>query len=164
MRKIDSSGLAECRFQAELFEESCRKRECSSRVFIRRFMNSKLAQRMDADGYLVEVMDIDSALDDLDEQYGATDYGVEKYTPDELHWIGYIYRYWAFISGRNSKSIYRLIKADELRNLYYPYHSLDPEQAIERIMESHNITDTDDMARAVKILRQVRAKRNGNGT
>ncbi|MBO4461076.1 MAG: antitoxin [Clostridiales bacterium] len=159
MRIMDSYGLAECRFQAELFEASCEKQACSSKIFVRRFMNSDLAERIDRDSFLYEVADIDSAFEDLDGQYGKSDYGVEKYTPDELHWIGYIYRYWAYITGKTSKSIYKLIKTDELRDLYYPYHSLDPEQAIDRIKESKNIVDVDDITRGVEILRRVRAKR-----
>ena len=56
MRKIDSLGLKLCSFQAQLFEESLSKCECSSRIFARRFLNSDLAKRMDNDGFLFEAL------------------------------------------------------------------------------------------------------------
>ena len=66
MRKIDSLGLKLCNFQAQLFEESLNKYECSSRIFVRRFMNSDLAKRMDNDGFLFESLTITDALDEIE--------------------------------------------------------------------------------------------------
>ena len=48
---------------------------------------------------------------------------------------------------------------DTENKLYFPYHSLDPEQAIERIKESKGIVPEDDIKRGVEILRKVREKR-----
>jgi len=53
-----------------------------------------------------------------------------------MYWIGYIYRYWCFTDTVSSKNLYRRIKPDELRKLYFPYHSMDPGQAVERIKEA----------------------------
>ena len=52
--------------------------------------------------------------------------------------------------------MYKLIKPEDLRKVYFPYHSLDPEQAIERIKESIQIDDEDDIKKGVKILRKIR--------
>ena len=158
MRQMDSYGLAECRFQAKLFELSATYQSCSSKIFIRRFMNSDLARRMDGKGFLYEATDTMSAFAELDEQYGISDYGKEKYSAEELHWIGYLLRYWVYISGRSSKSLYKLISTEELRDLYFPYHSLDPEQAINRIKEAKGIHDIDDIAYGVEVMRRVRKK------
>ncbi len=76
-----------------------------------------------------------------------------------MHWIGYIYRYWAYISGRTSKEVYRLVKPGQLRRLYFPYHSLDPRQAIERISEASGFgitNEASDISKGVIALRKVR--------
>ena len=90
-------------------------------------------------------------------------YNGNKYSEPEMYWIGYIYRYWAYTSAKTSKQIYRIIKPKELRDLYYPYHSLDPAQAIERILEAKGINENDLTAKGVKILREI-IKRNDNNS
>ena len=47
MRKIDKDGLLLCELQATAFENSVDKMESSSEIFIRRFMKSKIAKRLD---------------------------------------------------------------------------------------------------------------------
>ena len=75
-----------------------------------------------------------------------------------MHWIGYIYRYWAYTYEKSSKQLFKYIKSEKLRNLYFPYHSLDPAQAIERILEAKGIDNYDQIARGVEIVRRVRKK------
>ena len=159
MRKIDSLGLKLCNFQAQLFEESLNKYECSSRIFVRRFMNSDLAKRMDNDGFLFESLTITDALDEIEQQYGESTYGKEKYTVEEMHWIGYIYRYWSFSYGLTSRQIYKISKPEQMRKLYFPYHSLDPRQAIDRIIEGTGMETTNEaysISRGVEILRKIK--------
>ena len=47
MKKMDEYGKKLCSFQAELFKESVVQQACSSKIFIRRFMKSELAERID---------------------------------------------------------------------------------------------------------------------
>lgn len=163
MREMDHYGLQMCKFQGELFEESLRKTECGSKVFLRRFMLSDLAERMDKYGFLFEATDVGDALLEIETQYGPTAYGQIKFGEEALYWTGYLYRYWAYISGMSSKQLYRIIKPEELNKLYYPYHSLDPEQAIARIMEAKGLTEEDQIKRGVEILRRIRARRAAEG-
>lgn len=158
MKKMDSYGLKICAFQAEIFEKSVFDLECSSKVFVRRFMYSDLASRMDSNGYYFEATGIEDAFDELERQYGPTEYGQHKYSAEEMHWIGYMYRYWAYTYEKRSKQLFRYIKPEKLRALYFPYHSLDPAQAIERILESDGKDEKDQIARGVEILRRVRKK------
>lgn len=160
MRKIDSYGLKLCNYQAELFQRSLTETTCSSMIFIRRFMFSNLAKRMDTDGFLFDTTDISNALQEIEEQFGTSTYGKEKFSTEEIYWIGYIYRYWSYMSQKSSKQIYQLVKPNELRKLYFPYHSLDPEMSIERIKEAKSISDMDDLKKGVAILRKVRKKYN----
>lgn len=161
MRKMDSLGLKICSYQALLFESSIEKTDCSSKVFIRRFMNSNLAKRMDSVGFMFHSLDVSDAINEIEEQYGASAYGVEKFTVEEMYWIGYIYRYWAYVTEKSSKQIYKIVKPEKLKKLYFPYHSLDPLQAIERIMEEIEPVEQsglDDIAKGVIALRKVRNK------
>lgn len=161
MKKMDSLGLKICSYQAVLFEESLLHAECSSKIFIRRFMNSNLANRMDNIGFLFDSTDVLDAIAEVEDQYGKSTYGIEKFTIEEMHWIGYIYRYWAYITGQSSKQVYKMVKPEKLKKLYFPYHSLDPMQAIERITEEINPDDTDkldDITKGVIALRKARNK------
>ena len=163
MRKIDSLGLKLCSFQAQLFEKSISKCECSSRIFAKRFLNSDLAKRMDNDGFLFESLAITDAIDEINKQYGESTYGKEKYTTEEMHWIGYIYRYWSYSYELTSKQIYKIVKPEQMKKLYFPYHSLDPQQAIERILEGAGIkivNEEDAISRGVEILRKIKNKYN----
>lgn len=158
MRKMDEIGLKLCKMQAEVFEASFIKMECSSLIFMRRFMYSQVARRMDGEGFLFESCDVNQILEEINAEFGISSYGKEKYSRNELYWIGYIYRYWSYAYQKTSKQVYKIMKPQELRSLYYPYHSLDPAQAIERILEAKGMDENDLTARGVKIMREIMKK------
>lgn len=159
MRKFDDYGLKMCRFQGELFAESIEKTNCSSPIFLRRFMYSKVAQRMDSDGFLYESISQSDVIEEINAEFGDSDYGKIKYDSEEMYWMGYLYRYWCYTYEINSKKVYKMIKPEELKKLYYPYHSLDPELAIERIVEAYELGEEDYIKRGVELLRKL--KNNG---
>jgi len=160
MKSVNENGLNVCRIQGELFRESVDKTDCSSPVFLRRFMYSKAAARMDHGGFLSESASLDDIFEEIDEEYGKSFYGRVKYDYEEMYWIGYIYRYWCFTDTVSSKNLYRRIKPDELRKLYFPYHSMDPGQAVERIKEAHGIKAEDYTARGVELLRKIKKEKH----
>ena len=160
MRKIDEIGLKLCKMQADVFSASVKETECSSPIFMRRFMNSQVAQRMDLGGFLFEACDTNQIFDEINTEFGESSYGKDKYSEAELYWIGYVYRYWSYTYQKSSKQIYKFIKPKELRGLYYPYHSLDPAQAIERILEAKGVNERDLTAKGVKILRDIMKNEN----
>ena len=47
------------------------------------------------------------------------------------------------------------MKPKDLRKLYYPYHSLNPAQAIERILEGSGSNEDDYTEKGVQILRGI---------
>lgn len=155
MKKIDEEGLRLCALQAEVFADSLTATQCSSLVFIRRFMNSEVAARMDRNGFLLEACDVTSIFNEVEAQYGPTSYGKERYGREELYWLGYLYRYWTYTYEKSSKQVYKQMKPKNLRKLYYPYHSLDPAQAIERILESSGSKEEDYTEKGVQILRGI---------
>jgi len=133
MNKPDHDGLILCRMQGRIFELSLSE-DCSSAVFIRRFMNSDVAGRMDELFFLETSQSERQAVDEIRGSYERS-YGSGKFEKEELYWMGYLYRYWAYCTGLRSFQIYRICNATELRKRYYLYHTLSPEMAIERIME-----------------------------
>lgn len=121
-----------------------------------KFIYSKTVERVDRGNVLFEAFSAADAMKEIEEEYGASDYGKIRYGREELYWIGYVYRYWSYTRGMSSRAVYRLIKPEELRKLYFPYHSLDPSQAVERIMEAKGLLEEDYIKRGVEILRRMR--------
>ena len=160
MKKIDKDGQILCELQAKAFENSIEKMNSSSEIFIRRFMKSKIAQKLDDASILESNMQANDILQLVDEEYGVTNYGSVKYTRNEMYWIGYIYRYFAITYEMTSSQVYKIVKPKELRGLFLPYHTLDPAQAIERIMEAKGRVQNEDyeLERQYKIFKMIRER------
>ncbi|MDO4500840.1 MAG: antitoxin [Erysipelotrichaceae bacterium] len=138
-RKINSDGLLLCELQAKTFELSCDLCKCSSEIFIRRFMNGEITEIIDDESIIMTTLQSRDVIAEIENQYGESEYGTIKFTKNEMYWIGYIYRYYCFTYGRSSKQAYRQIKPRELRDVYLPFHTLSPENAIERILEAKGL-------------------------
>ena len=128
----------ECKYQADFFELSTNKKDCSSVVFIKQFSNSKLAKAMDNRSYLFLADDITKAYDSLKKEKKLT-LGKEIYPKKVMSWIGYIMRYMAIKYEYTTKNVYSIIKPKELYGMYEAYHSLDNDLVCERILEAKNI-------------------------
>lgn len=157
MKKIDKDGLLLCEIQAESFEKSI-ELSSSSDIFIRRFMYSEIAKKMDDLSLLGTNLQANDVLDLINEEYGESNYGKVKYTKNEMYWIGYIYRYFAYTYNISSLNVYKIIKPKELRSLFLPYHTLDCSEAIERIMESKGLlyNEEEKIQRQYNIFKKVR--------
>ena len=160
MKKIDNDGLVLCEIQAKAFELSCDEQNTSSEIFIRRFMNSEVAKRLDNMTLLQSNIQAADLLVLIDEEYGRSDYGSVKYSPNELYWIGYIYRYFAYTYDKTSKQVYKTVKPKELRGLFLPYHTMDPAQAIDRSLEAKGLANEndDEEKRQFEIYKRIRKK------
>lgn len=158
MRKIDSDGLLLCEIQANTFEKSIKKMDCSTEIFIRRYMKSDIVKMFDDESILDTNYQARDILDCINEEYGLTHYGSVKYHSDEMYWIGYIYRYYCYTYELKSIQAYKRIKPKELRDLYLAYHTLDPSQAIERILEAKNLptNEEEEIFRQYEIYKKIR--------
>lgn len=158
MKTIDRDGLLLCELQAKTFELSVDTVAASSAIFVRRFMNSKTAKWLDSGTILASNMQPADLLALVEEQYGPSGYGSEKYTYNEMYWMGYVYRYYAYTYQCSSVSVYKTIKPKELRGLFLPYHTLDPSQAIERILEAKGISENRelDIMHQYEVFRRIR--------
>lgn len=158
MKKIDKDGLLLCESQAKTFELSQQYTHSSSDIFIRRFMNSKVAKSFDNKEVLQTNIQPKDVLDRIEEQYGLSTYGSVKYSANELYWMGYLYRYFSYTYDLSSVQVYKVVKPKELRSVFLPYHTMDTAQAIERILESKNLLRDDDaeMQRQFEIFKKIR--------
>ena len=159
MKSTDRDGLLLCDIQAKVFELSLSCTGCSSEVFIRRFMYSEVATLMDNLSFLDSNLQAKDVLDGIDEEFGKTEYGSVKYTANEMHWIGYIYRYFAFTCEKTSKQVYKIIKPKELRGLYLPYHTMDPSKAVDMILEAKCLAmdEEAELQRQYEIFKRIRS-------
>lgn len=160
MKKMERDGLLLCELQATAFEKSIDKLDSSSEIFIRRFMKSQIAKRIDNESVLESNIQANDILELILEEYGATSYGTVKYTHNEIYWIGYIYRYFVITYELTSAQVYKTVKPKELRAVYLPYHTMDPSQAIERILEAKGmlLDDESELRRQYEIFQRIRNK------
>lgn len=160
MKKMDSDGILLCELQGATFELSLEKVETSSPIFIRRFMNSDVVKLFDNGSILQTNLQPQDIIEYIEEEYQELKYGKEKYTNNEMYWIGYLYRYFSYTYELSSYRVYKMVKPKELRNLYLPYHTLSVEQAIERILEAKNIRlEVDDIEKQFEIYKKIRKDR-----
>lgn len=160
MKKIDNDGLLLCEMQAKAFELSREAQNTSSEIFIRRFMNSEVAKRLDNMTILQSNMQAADFFTLIDDEYGRSEYGSVKYSQNELYWIGYIYRYYAYTYDKTSRQVYKTVKPKELRGLFLPYHTMDPAQAIDRILEAKGLANdnVDEEKRQFEIFKRIRKR------
>ena len=125
-----------CELQACIFEYSINRFSCSSSFFIARFMNGINAKELDDKNNYHNYYSPNYVLDTLDFLYPSLNqkHG-EKYLPEIIRWIGYIYRAWSIIKNRSSYDLYKLIKAEKLLSLYDSFHTFGVEYCIERLEE-----------------------------
>lgn len=163
-RRPDYDGLILCRLEAEIFEASLTYFSGSSEIFIRRFSHSSLADSFDAKSLSRTGDSVWKCLDGLKKEYGDIRYGKEKFSPEEMYWIGYIHRFFCLSYGVSSLEAFKILKAADLRKVYSPYHSLDCAAAIERMLESRGRTlNQEELEEKVKsIYRRMLKEETGN--
>ncbi len=158
MKKISKDGLLLCELQAEAFENSLNRMDSSSEIFIRRFMKSEIVKSFDNGSILDSNIQPNDVLELINEEYGISNYGSVKYNANEMYWIGYIYRYFAYTYEMTSAKVYNIVKPKELRGLFLPYHTMDSSQAIERILEAKGLllNEEEELSRQYQIFKRVR--------
>ena len=161
MNKIDKDGLLLCEIQGKTFEISIENYTTGSEVFMRRFMNSQVAKEFDDLSILDTNIYEKDIMIRLDEEYGVSNYGKVRYTKNEMFWIGYMYRYFSYTYKKTSRQVYKIIKPKELRGLFLPYHTMDPAQAIERILEAKGLPVNGEMTieQQYMVFKRIRLER-----
>lgn len=135
MREFDDDCLLMCKIQGRIFEYSLKYLNCSSPLFIKKYMNGDDALSMDELRFLnTTKSDIQVLLDMEDKEFGTT-----KYNADELFWMGYIYRYWSYTRNISSKKLFKMCPGRVLVKFYPRGSFLSEEKVIEEISEYLNL-------------------------
>ena len=140
MKKFDHEGLLLCEYQGKLFEKSY-DLECSSAIFMRRFLHSNLLKKLDENNTSLLSLDADEGIRDISEQFGESDYGKIKYSKSALFWIGYMYRYISYTREETTKFVMKLFGYKQMNELYFTYHTQDPERCIQNLLELNGLTE-----------------------
>ena len=114
---MTSIELQLCDIQGRLFKLSAR-RGISSAEFIKVFMKSATAKA-------------------LDSSYNRMQWAGEVYADELIYWIGYIYRYWHYVTGEPSKEIYKQAPVKVMKQNYARLYMMTPEEVIE-ILKGNN--------------------------
>jgi len=148
VKTFDSEGMTLCRFQGDLFAYGEDNSDCSSSCFVRAFLYSSLAKRLDTGDFYFEATDVPKAFAELASEKSLSR-GNEKRGAKILYWVGYLLRYWAYTEGVSSAALAKRIKPSVLFGVYEAYHGLSMAEAVERIKESIGEKDPKAIARRI---------------
>ncbi len=155
MKPLNSIEIKLCQKQAKIFEMSVTETTCSSPVFIRRFMYSSIARSMDEKLYLFTSETEEDAFETLENEFGKSEYGKDKFSQDQMFWIGYIYRCIAIKYNLSSKYVYKLFNTKEVLKYYNICHTYDIVDAAERMMESISYDDSPIEKKAYEAMKRL---------
>ena len=134
---LNSLQMTLCDTQGQLFELAA-ERGYASETFIKAYMTSAVAADMDKEFHHIQWAGKAYILSRMeDELADQLIKGGEIYDKEALYWMGYIYRYWHFYTGENSREIHKQAPAKTMNVVYLMYHTMSPEMAIDRLKEDN---------------------------
>ena len=158
MKRLNELDIQLCKDNGKVFEESLDRFKLSSPLFIKRFMYSDAAKLFDNRTFLTSSCDINDVFSLLEKQYLNKEFGREKYSKNEMYWIGYVYRAISILCSLTSKNVYKLFPGKEIRKYYFIYHTFDIHYAIERMLETIDYSFDDDLYKGYKIYKRILIK------
>jgi hypothetical protein len=137
MKEFDHDGLLLAEYQGKIFEKST-ELSCSTAVFLRRFLHSDFVKKMDMNEVASLTLDVNEGIESIQSQFGESDYGKIKYSKGAMFWIGYMYRYLSYTRQVTTKFVMKLFPYKQLNDVYYSFHTQDPEWCIRSLLEMNN--------------------------
>ena len=132
---MDNLQIKICDIQGRLFEKSFEE-NLDSEIFIKCFMNSEVAAGLDSKYNRLQWAGEEYLLEELMAVEGDN---LRKsnnlFAKEVLYWAGYLYRYWHYKTDESSKKIYKQAPALTMKRNYLIFHTMDPEIAIEDLIE-----------------------------
>ena len=122
-----------CDIQGRLFELSGIK-GYDSIPFIKTFMNSHVAQGLDSKYNRFQWAGEEYLLAEVEDIAPLPKSG-KIFDKEILYWSGYLYRFWHYTTGEDSKEIYRQAPAETMKRNWLIFHTFAPEVAIEDLKE-----------------------------
>ena len=141
MRTLDTNGLRLCEYQAKLFEASVDRFDCSTSIFLRRFYYSNLLATLDKNNSSLLSLDVSEGLDEIEKQFGKSNYGNEKINKEILFWVGYMYRYISYTRNINTQILFKTFNYKKMFELYHVYHTQDLEWCVKSLLELYNLDE-----------------------
>ena len=132
---MDSIQFKLCDIQGRLFELSGAK-GYDSATFIKAFMTSETAKGLDSKYNRLQWAGEEYLLAEVVDSAKLTP-GGKVYDKETLFWSGYLYRFWHFATGEDSREIYKQAPAETMNRNWLIFHTLAPEVAIEDLKEIH---------------------------
>ena len=132
----ESLKIALCEMQAQLFVLS-QEKGYDSESFIKTFMYSDIARDLDMPFHHMQWAGEHYLMSRLEEEHAEKLIQGECYDTETLYWTGYLYRYWHIYKNESSRKIYKQASANLMRIVYLMYHTMSPEMAIDRLIESY---------------------------
>ena len=130
---MDGLQLKLCDIQGRLFELSGAN-GYDSVTFIKAFMTGEVARGLDSKFNRMQWAGEEYLLAEVADNAELTKSGI-VYDKEVLYWTGYLYRFWHFATGEDSKEIYRQAPAETMSRNWLIFHTLAPEVAIEDLKE-----------------------------
>ncbi len=140
MKKFDHNGLLLAEFQGKIFEKST-ELGCSSAVFLRRFLHSDFVKKIDMNDAASLTLDVNEGIQNIQNQFGESDYGKIKYSKNVMFWMGYMYRYISYTRGVTTKFVMKLFPYKQLNDVYFSFHTQDPEWCVRNLLEMNGKTE-----------------------
>ncbi len=153
MREFDHNGLLLAECQGKLFERSY-DLNCSTGIFLRRFLHSHLVAQLDENNPAIVSLDPAEGIRSITEQFGATSYGKTKYSQSSLFWMGYMYRYISYTREQSTKLVMTWFNYRLMNEVYLPFHTQDPEWCIRSLLEINSLDESifDNNARLKQVI------------
>lgn len=126
-----------CDIQGRFFNLAACKGYASA-AFIDSFMASEAAAALDRPYDRLQWAGEEYLLEQVEEELSGTAAlaSGEVWPSEALFWIGYLYRFWHFLTAEPSAVISQAADAATMFACWPGYHTLDPEMAVERLKEA----------------------------
>ena len=120
-----------CDIQGRLFKLSAR-RGINSAEFIKVFMKSATAKALDSTYNRMQWAGEEYLLEEvIDEAGDRFEKPGEVYSEEMIYWIGYVYRYWHYVTGESSKEIYKQASVKVMKQNYTRFYMMPLKEVIE---------------------------------
>lgn len=134
---MDALQLQLCDIQGRLFILSVQS-GINSTEFIKVFMKSATAKALDSTYNRMQWAGEEYLLEEVCDEAGEIfDKLGEVYAEDLIYWIGYIYRYWHYMTGESSKEIYKQAPVKVMKKNYERFYMMTPEEVVEILKENN---------------------------
>ena len=103
-----------------------------SDIFVKTFMKSVTAKELDSSYNCKQCFGEEYLFDEVIEMAGDVfKESDEVYSLECIYWIGYIYRYWHYVTGESSKEIYKQAPIKVMKQNYARLYMRTPGEVIE---------------------------------